>query len=39
MNTYAYGLDNRGNYCGRWYGPEGDSHGFMATIENGGSVK
>lgn len=36
-NTYAYGLDNQGNFCGRWYGPEGDSHGFMAKIEHGGS--
>lgn len=30
VNTYAYGLNDRGDYCGRWYDAEGESHAFVA---------
>ncbi|MGA7408868.1 MAG: hypothetical protein WBW33_00190 [Bryobacteraceae bacterium] len=30
VNTYAYGLNDHGDYCGRWYDAQGESHAFVA---------
>jgi len=30
VNTYAYGLNDRGDFCGRWYDAQGESHAFVA---------
>lgn len=30
VNTYAYGLNDNGDYCGRWYDVKGESHPFAA---------
>jgi probable HAF family extracellular repeat protein len=34
-NTYAYGLNNQEDFCGRWYDPDGGSHAFLALKKDG----